>query len=242
MGGRGGKSGFQTRSSVLTDPMKMTDFQSLHDFMRNTYNIELGKSMQQLDIKSVQHVARAVSEIADEFPQAVSSIRKIRVHKCSTAGAAAEASLDGTINLSDYYKNWHKLKREYGIGVKQGFHPPTKNAAESVVAHETGHLIEAALIRKATAQMGKSRRYMSIVMWNNSTEAKRIISQACKDVKTTPAGKGRKNAELRREVSGYSMRNHSENLAECVADYAANGSNAKPLSQAVWKLLKKELG
>lgn len=33
----------------------------------------------------------------------------------------------------------------------------------------------------------------------------------------------------------------SEALAECVADYMANGSKAKPLSRAVYNVLKNEL-
>lgn len=31
-------------------------------------------------------------------------------------------------------------------------------------------------------------------------------------------------------------------MAEAIADYRANGSRAKPLSQAIWKILKRELG
>ena len=72
--------------------------------------------------------------------------------------------------------------------------------------------------------------------------ASKVISEACRDAKKTAAGKGMKNADLIQSVSRYATTNRSETLAECVADYAANGTNAKPLSVAVWNILKRELG
>ena len=78
--------------------------------------------------------------------------------------------------------------------------------------------------------------------WNTSKLSGKVISEACKDAKKTPAGKGLKNTDLIRGVSGYATKNRSETLAECVADYTANGTSAKPLSVAVWKILKRELG
>jgi len=44
------------------------------------------------------------------------------------------------------------------------------------------------------------------------------------------------------QISRYATKNRSEAMAEAVADYRANGSRAKPLSQAIWKILKRELG
>lgn len=54
--------------------------------------------------------------------------------------------------------------------------------------------------------------------------------------------KGLTNDQLVAQISRYATKNRSEAMAEAVADYRANGSRAKPLSQAIWKILKRELG
>ena len=58
----------------------------------------------------------------------------------------------------------------------------------------------------------------------------------------TAAGKGLTNDQLVAQISRYAAKTRSEAMAEAVADYRANGSRAKPLSQAIWKILKRELG
>ena len=60
--------------------------------------------------------------------------------------------------------------------------------------------------------------------------------------KKLPEGKGKVNATLKREISGYAMQNASECMAEGVADYIANKNNASVLSRMIWNLLKGELG
>ena len=243
MGGRGGSSGLvkgpqPNFSNNVLSPQDAQDFKALSDYMRNTHNITMGKSLQNLEFKTIQHVASTVDDLAKEFPQAVDSIRKILAHG-SPKGAYACASYDGELRLGNYFKSFKDFNRSYKHSVKSGFHPNGSNPVDSVVSLETGHLLERALIQKALKQ---GRGQIGSLMWNTSAESKRIISQACKDIKATPTGKGRKVNDLIREVSGYASKNRSECLAECVSDYYSNRSNAKPLSKAVWKLLKKELG
>lgn len=245
MGGRGGSSGFtgstaatpQFGNNVLS-PQDAQDFKTLSDYMKNTHNITMGKSLQNLEFKTTQHVASTVDDLAKEFPQAVDSIKKIQAHG-APKGSYACASYDGELRLGNYFKSFPDFNRSFKHSVKTGFHPAGSNPVDAVVSHEAGHLLERALIRKVIAS-GKGQ--FGGAMWNASTEAKRIVSQACKDVKATPGGKGRKVNDIIREVSGYATRNRSECLAECVSDYYSNRSNAKPLSKAVWNLLKKELG
>lgn len=121
------------------------------------------------------------------------------------------------------------------------FHPAGTKAVH-ITSHEAGHVLERALIEKTIpgsdfwSQIGRSQA------WDKSQCASKVISEAARQAKKTPAGKGKKIDTLIAEVSGYARKNRSETLAECVADYAANGSKARALSQEVWKVLKRELG
>lgn len=246
MGGRGSKSGFVTGGAPpkppnvqnhIMSPKEAQDFDALSDYMQSTHGIVLGQSMKNLEYKTVQHVATVVDQLAKDFPQAVDVIRKLQAY--GTKGSSyACASYGGTIMLGDWFKDYQKLKRHYAYDQKVGFHPSGNyNPVEGIVAHETGHLLERALIKKA----GKDG-YWGIMAWNGSEESGRIIKQACKDAKKMSDGKGKKNQDLKSEVSRYGLKNYSECLAECVSDYYSNGSKAKPLSRAVWNLLKGELG
>ena len=71
-------------------------------------------------------------------------------------------------------------------------------------------------------------------LWNSSTHAKRIVNKALENTSGN-------NADLKQGISKYATVNESECLAEAVADYTRNGTNAAPLSKAIWKLLKGEL-
>lgn len=76
--------------------------------------------------------------------------------------------------------------------------------------------------------------------WNKCTEAKSIVSQACKNVKKTEYGRGKKNADLIRDVSRYANENASETLAESFADWYTNKDNASPLAKEIVKLTKEK--
>ena len=78
-------------------------------------------------------------------------------------------------------------------------------------------------------------------VWNKCTEAKKIVSQACKNIKKTPYGKGKRNADLIGSVSRYANENASEAMAEAFADVYDNGENANPLSFEIKRLTKEQL-
>ena len=63
-----------------------------------------------------------------------------------------------------------------------------------------------------------------------------IVSRACKNIKKTPWGKGKKNAELIGSISRYAQSDASEAMAEAFADVYANGENASPISLEIKKL------
>lgn len=103
----------------------------------------------------------------------------------------------------------------------------------SIGYHESAHAFEEILIYANNSyQYGWQR----IKAWNDCTEAKVIVSEACKNIKKTLFGKGKKNDELKGTISQYAKDTASETMAEAYADVFANGSNASPLSLEIVKL------
>ena len=140
-------------------------------------------------------------------------------------------SKDGLMKLDvghegDYLSKWHPNNSQ-------------------TVHHEFGHIIEATLIRKQLGNTGT----LSVMewwdgheMWRKSKIATQIIGEAARNVKKTPYGKGKVNDQLVLSVSRYAKQGgRSEALAECIADYMANGSNANPLSIEVANIVKRRL-
>lgn len=94
------------------------------------------------------------------------------------------------------------------------------------------------MINKNTDYISRSHQ---ILAWNESKEAKKIISEACKRAKKTLDGKGIKNHELKLNISMYARENDSECLAEGLADYYANGEKSQILSKKIYEILKELL-
>ena len=115
----------------------------------------------------------------------------------------------------------------------------TQNASPaSLGAHETGHAVEWLLIASNKAYQYDWQRTTA---WNDCTEAKALVSQACKNIKKTEYGKGKRNFELISGISRYSQETASETMAEAFADIYSNGKKANPLSQEIMKLTKEKL-
>lgn len=247
MGGRGGASGFPANAPVPAAPQNATDTHDLAElsqYMKSTHGIHLDpKTFANQDFENVKQAAGAIETIVREFPQAAANFHELRGANLKN-GVMANASYRGTIQLGDYYfKNRNFLMSRYANAEAHGFHPAGSNG-DHVATHEAGHILERALIDKYVLSQG-SGYYTQLQAsndWNKSTYAGKVISEACRMAKKTPAGKGMKNDALISNVSGYAIRNRSEAMAECVADYVANGQKAKPLSVAVWNILKRELG
>ena len=108
----------------------------------------------------------------------------------------------------------------------------------SIGAHETGHAVEWLMIESNKSYLYEWQR---IDAWNKCTEAKGVVSQACKNIKKTEYGKGKRNAELISGISRYGQENASETMAEAFADIYANGDNANPLSLEIMRLTKETL-
>lgn len=218
--------------------------QEVADFMDNNYNIRVNtESLKNVELNSAIMAVNGITRVIDEFPEAADYYHEIQ-GSTKLTNAFAFAKFDGIIAINpNYFGSEQNVRDRYNRAVKSGFHPAGTTAAH-ISSHEAGHVLERALIDKwvQSSSGGAYERYAKLEAWNKGTCASKVISEAAKRAKKTPDGKGKVNSQLISDVSGYAKKNRSETLAECVADYAANGSNAKPLSREVWSILKRELG
>lgn len=248
MGGRGSKSGLSPNGILPVTPsvpQNASDTRDLQELEKHMAKVGVKvdtASLKNQTFENVKGAAFAIEKIIQEFPQAQGMFNKLQGGNLGSNTFAC-AYFNGDISLSNHHfsKSASDLEYQYGKGVNSGFHP-AGTGKDDITSHEAGHVLEAALIRKMIPGHSFWDKMDQAAAWKKCTIAKNIVSEACKEAKKTPAGEGMKNADLIKGVSGYAMKNRSETLAECVADYSANGANAKPLSIAVWKILKRELG
>lgn len=208
----------------VSDASNFKDLQSY--FKKKGY--KMNDAIEKLDFNSVKDTTKGVDIVLNEFPQAKKIFAGFDIGKSGVACA----SFTGKISFNPAYYTDAKNLQCMIMGNTTGFHPKNTGIVE-IGSHEMGHILELALINKHSG---------GVLAWSECTEAKKIVSEACKLAKKLPEGKGKVNATLKREISGYAMQNASECMAEGVADYIANKNNASVLSRMIWNLLKGELG
>ena len=208
----------------VSDASNFKDLQSY--FKKKGY--KMSDAIEKLDFNSVKDTAKGVDIVLNEFPQAKKVFAGFDI---GNSGVAC-ASFSGKISYNPKYYDVAEHLKCMIQGNTTGFHPKNTGIVE-IGSHEMGHILELALINKHNG---------GVFAWSECTEAKKIVSEACKLAKKLPEGKGKVNATLKREISGYAMQNASECMAEAVADYVANKNNASVLSRMIWNLLKGELG
>ncbi len=235
MGGRGASSGGLTANAPQA-PAPRT-LQSVAQDLYNNYGVRVGlQNMQRIDPKLAMDALDSMDSMLKEFPQVVGVLKKITAHDNLGKGVMAQASPFGDIELhTRYYDTQGHLARTYRFGHPRG------STIQQIPEHEFGHIMELALIQK-DVQAGVLPKWAKGGAWNACTYASKVIHEAGLNVKHSAGGKGQTIDSLVRAVSSYAKHDRSEALAECVADYRANGANAKPLSVEVWKILKRELG
>ena len=215
------------KAKPITDASMTNNFKELQTYFKDK-GYTMVDSIGNLDFACVRSSAYGVEKVINEFPQAKGTFAGFGV---SNNGVMC-ASATGKINYNPHYYSDVRNLKNMIMGNTTGFHPKNTGLVETG-SHEMGHILELALINKNNAGWDA---------WDKCSEAQRVVGEACKIAKKTPDGKGKLNAELKREISGYAMQNASECMAEAVADYIANGANASILSREIWKILKKELG
>ncbi len=211
-------------------------FAEMQNYMKDCHGVVVDNSVGLLDFQSVKEGVHGIEYIIREFPQAKSSFKAVGTAK----NGLMCARYDGSINFNpSCYKTRESALYNHGVGegmVQIGFHPKGNNCFGSG-AHESGHILEKALIDKVSGES-----ILGTLNWNDCTYAKSIVSDACKNTKILPECKGMINSQLKGAISQYARTSDSECLAEAVCDVALNGEDAAPLSKEIWKLLKKELG
>lgn len=238
----GAGAGTGAGSGKINSVADATNLQELADFMNDKHNVKLDiGSLSNIPLENVKMAAEAIVQLRDEFPGAADYFHEL-IGDDSSANAFAYAKYNGTIAINPKkYVTVQEINSRYDANVGSGFHPAGTKAFH-IVTHEGGHIMERALIDKFINEPGILGAFAKAEAWNRHSVASKVISEAARGAKKLPGGKGKKNAQLISEVSGYANKNRSETLAECVADYVANGKNAKPLSIATWSILKRELG
>lgn len=232
MGGRGASSATaKARGASSVASAKSHD--EVRQYMASKYGVTVGSSLDKLPLDSVKLAVSGVEDVVKEFP-AIGPDITIRYVPLGS-NTYAQATLSGEVRVGGRFVDVSSLESTYANDLRSRFHPDG-STARNITSHEVGHIIEAHLVNAENSTF-----YAQVDHWNKHKHATDIVGRAARQVKKTPAGKGRKIADLVADVSRYATTNRSEALAECIADYTANGSRAKPLSQAVWGILKSEL-
>ena len=204
--------------------------------------------------QNLERHAKAVSDVLDIFGVTESEVRDNLKYLGATpmrdsyfawyrGGECIEVN-------PGFYRDQDRLDAAYKASVKSGFHP-AGTTSDDIVSHEAGHAIESIIreykLDEVRASMPYANSYNSayrntlVKYYRQGKAASDIVSQACKNIKKTEWGRGKKNAEMIASVSGYAKKNRSETLAEAVADYRRNGAKANPLSKEIVTVARQEL-
>lgn len=211
----------------------VSDFDGLEKYMKKAYNVSVDDSVKILHFPTVKNVLTGVEKIIREFPGLKGTIKKITTGKGGVMSCGG-----GEIKFNPYYFNDGKKLLDACERMSKIHYWSRNRTPAGIGAHESAHAIEALLIQK-----NKEYEYnwQRVDVWNNCIEAKKIVSQACKNIKKTPYGKGKRNADLIGAISQYANENASETMAEAYADIYDNGKDANPLSVEIKRLTKEQL-
>lgn len=211
----------------------LKDFAELDKYLKMAYNVSVDSSVKNLDFATVQHSLTGAEAVLSEFPELADTLEVITTSKSGVMSCSGKKI---TFNPM-YFQTQGKLSGDCERMSKSRWWVANASPA-SIGAHEIAHAIEWMMIRMNSAYEYDWQR---VDVWNKCTEAKKLVSQACKNIKKTAYGKGKKNAELISSVSRYAQETASETMAEAFADVYANGENANPLSVEIKRLTKEML-
>jgi SPP1 gp7 family putative phage head morphogenesis protein len=211
------------------------DFTGLDKYLQKAYNVTVEDAVKKLNFSTVKSVLTGCESVIRDFPNVAKTLKALVTSKSgvmSCSGSSGKISFNPT-----YFKDDKKLIEDCKRQSESRWWIPNATPA-SIGAHETGHAVEWLMIQSNKAYMYDWQR---IEAWNKCTEAKGLVSQACKNIKKTEYGKGKKNFQLIVGVSRYAQENASETMAEAFADVFANGENANPLSLEIMRLTKEKI-
>ena len=235
--GAGGAGGFAPPDSFGSKDRDLVDIKTHKELQKylddSGYNVTLGWGTRKVDVNVLKQSVQGITEMIDEFPtmKGIPVTLKTSTARSYAARMSADAAMrDFTITLGSSMKNGtlESIARSMN---GSDFHPSNQTAA-STIAHEAGHFFEAVL---AVKKYGHT--YKAFVDFDNCSSAREIVEAAVRKVQLSES---RGHDALIREISRYATTDMSETLAEGVADVYANRGNAKPLSRAIWEVMKEQ--
>lgn len=213
---------------------KCKDFDELADYLGSIYGITMDDSVKTLDYGSVQSAFVGVESMLTEVPDLQLLIDSVKTTNKGFMSCGYGGGI--SFNVKDF-ANAEALEAIFKRNIASGYWIKGSSPA-SVGAHEASHLIERLLIEKSGKYATHSAR---VEAWNKCTEAKAVVSQACKNIKKTLFGEGKKNAELLATISGYAGDNASEALADSFESIYIHGEKASPLAHEIKRLALETL-
>ncbi|MCM1335627.1 MAG: phage minor capsid protein [Bacteroides sp.] len=183
---KSGKSGIIKEKSFSAS--QTTNFRQLSDYLKTTYEIEMDEAVKTLNFEAVKDGLSGVEKVISEYPDVGKFLNKIVVSKSGVMSCSGN-----TISFNPlYFSNEKKLAEICAQQSSTGGW--IKNSSiRSLGAHEAGHEVEWAMIQNNPSY---DYDFQRIHAWKKCDEAKPIVSQACKNIKKTPFGKGKTNAQL----------------------------------------------
>lgn len=202
-----------------------TDSTQLVDAVQKKWGVTVDSSAAALNFEQTKQAYIGIQSITDKYPEIGDALQTVTT---SSRGVMSCTGKQITFNPT-IYNGSSRLQDAIKRYTANGWWPANTTEA-SIGTHEAAHAIEWFLDTHNPAYANRSEQ---VNAWNKCTEAKAIVSEACKAIKKTPAGKGKKNAELIATVSRYANESASEALAESFAAVYNNGKNASPLAQLI---------
>lgn len=210
------------------------DFTALSKYLEKHYDISVDDAVTKLHFESVRSALSGVESVLKETKGLLDTIKRVTTSK---SGVMSCNGANITFNPEYYKDDGAKIQQACKDMSESRWWIPNATPA-SIGAHETAHAIEWMMLQKDAAYEYSWQR---IDAWNKCAEAKKLVSQACKNVKKTEYGKGKVNAQLIGGISRYGQSNASETMAEAFADCYANGENANPLSIEIKRLTLEKI-
>lgn len=207
------------------------DYDKLEKYLKKEYGISMSPMIKKLDINPVKQALSGIEAMMKEFPELAESIRSVNV-----SDKGVMSCFDGIITFNPkYYKDGEYLLKLCDESTQSRWW--VKGASpESLGVHEATHQIE--WIIDGLIYKDNEKR---AIAWDECTEAKKIVEQACHNIRATSYGKEKDKNMLIKEISRYAQESPSETLAEAFADVFSCGENVSPLAIEIRKLTVEKL-
>jgi len=231
----GDKTGLQevAGSGIIKTVQDCNNFDDLANYLSSVYEIDMSADVMQLDFMAVKYAMQGVETIFSEYLDVGKLINEAVTCNTGVMSCSGKQLTFNPVYFGDVQKITDICREQSACR-----HWVPNSSLASVGAHEAGHGVEWALIQ---ANPAYSYDFERVLAWNNCSEAKAIISQACKNIKRTEFGKKKVNAVLIQSISRYASKNASETMAEAFADVYANGADANPLSIEIKRLVAEKM-